>query len=123
MPEKSPETYSLLTYLWMFGISCLGGVVAFVRKVKTGHVRAWNFTEFVGELFTSAFAGIITFWLCQASNFGMLQTAGLVGIAGHMGSRAIFMLERYFASKFPGAASALDEESNQLKENDDEPHP
>lgn len=102
MPEKSPETYSILTYAWVFGLSALGGAVSFIRKVKQGHARAWNFVEFFGELSTSAFAGVITFWLCEWAGFHPLMTAAFVGISGHMGSRAIFQLESFFEGKFPG---------------------
>lgn len=108
--DKIPEAYNFITYVWMVILASAGGTVAFIRKVKSGHARAWNFTEFIGELFTSAFAGVMTFLLCQAAGIDLLKTAGLVGIAGHMGSRAIFMLEKYLAKKFPGAE--IDEEGN-----------
>lgn len=101
MPEKDPTTYSLLTYAWVLALSALGGAVSFVRKVKSGAARAFNIPEFVGEIITSAFAGIITFWLCEAAEFRPLITAAFVGIAGHMGSRAIFHLEQFLTSKFP----------------------
>lgn len=98
---KSPETFGLLTYAWVIGLSALGGVVAFARKVKEGHARAWNFAELLGEIATSAFAGVITFYLCEWSGFHPLASAAFVGIAGHMGSRALFQLEGFFDTKFP----------------------
>lgn len=100
--EKGPESYAWITYLWVFGLSSLGGMVAFIRKVKDGHARAWNFAEFLGEIATSAFAGIITFFLCSNTSMSPLLTAALVGISGHMGSRAIYLLEKFFSDKFPG---------------------
>jgi hypothetical protein len=103
MPEKSPETYSLLTYAWVVGLSAAGGAVAFIRKFKAGHVRAFNVVEFIGECATSAFAGVITFYLCEWSSFSALATAAMVGIAGHMGSRAIANLELFFEARFPKA--------------------
>lgn len=99
-PPKSPEDYAWFTYLWVFGLSGLGGFVAFLRKVKAGHARAWNFAEFCGEVATSAFAGLLTFFLCENSHISPLMTAALVGISGHMGSRALFQLERFFTNKF-----------------------
>ena len=101
VPDKSPETYSALTYLWVFGLAALGGAVSFIRKIKLGHARVFNVVEFIGEIFTSAFAGVLTFYLCEWSSFSQLATAAFVGIAGHMGSRAIFMLEKFFEAKFP----------------------
>lgn len=101
MPEKSPETYSFLTYGWVFALAVLGGIVSFMRKLQKGHVRAFNVVEFIGEIVTSAFAGVITFWLCENAALSPLITAAFVGVAGHMGSRAIFMFEDWLAKTFP----------------------
>lgn len=95
MPEKDPTNYSLLTYLWVIVLSAWGGVVSFLRKRKNSMARPFNFAELLGEIFTSAFAGVLTFWMCEAANISPLVTAALVGISGHMGSRAIFHLEQF----------------------------
>lgn len=96
MPEKDPSNYSALTYLWVFGLSAWGGIVSFLRKVRNGDAHKFSFVELVGEIFTSAFAGVITFYLCEAAAFAPLWTAVLVGVSGHMGTRAIFHLETIF---------------------------
>jgi hypothetical protein len=92
--DLGPTAFSFITYVWVFAISILGGIVNFIRKVRDGETRAFRFTEFIGEIVTSAFAGVITFYLCKATNIGELLTAVFVGVAGHMGSRAIFKLEK-----------------------------
>lgn len=99
--EKDPLSYSALTYMWVFALAVLGGVVNFMRKLQEGHARAFNIIEFIGEIVTSAFAGVITFWLCENAGFSPLVTAAFVGVSGHMGSRAIFMLEEFLKTKFP----------------------
>lgn len=101
MIDKDPTSYSLLTYAWVFLLAMLGGVVNFVRKLQQGHVRVFNFVEFIGEIVTSAFAGVITFWLCENAHMSPLLTAAFVGVSGHMGSRAIFMAENWLKTKFP----------------------
>lgn len=101
MLEKDPTSYSFLTYAWVFALATLGGVVSFMRKFQKGHVRAFNIVEFIGEIVTSAFAGVITFWLCENATLPPLVTAAFVGVSGHMGSRAIFMVEDWLAKKFP----------------------
>ena len=58
-----------------------------------------RYRELIGEIATSAFAGLITFWLCEAAQFNPLVTAALVGISGHMGSQAIYQLERWAQSR------------------------
>jgi len=98
---KDPATYSLITYLWVGGLSAWGGLVSFFRKRKEGHVRPWNIAELVGELATSAFAGVITFWLCEAAEINPLITASLIAISGHMGTRALFQLEKWAEGRFP----------------------
>lgn len=101
MIDKDPTSYSLVTYLWVFLLAMLGGIVNFMRKLQAGHARVFNMVEFIGEIVTSAFAGVITFWLCENAGFSPLVTAAFVGISGHMGSRAIFMFENWLKNKFP----------------------
>lgn len=101
MPEKSPEAYSLITYGWVFMLAILGGIVNFMRKLQQGHARVFNLIEFIGEIVTSAFAGVLTFWMCEHANISPLMTAAFVGVAGHMGSRTMFILEAYLTARFP----------------------
>lgn len=95
-PEKDPTTYSALTYLWVVGLASWGGVVSFLRKVQNGETHKFNFTELVGEVMTSGFAGILTFYLCEAAKIDGLWTAAMVGISGHMGARALYHVENIF---------------------------
>lgn len=101
MPEKDPTSYSLITYLWVFLLSSWGGWVSWIRKRKNGDARPFNFAELIGEVVTSAFAGVITFYLCEAAVFHPLLSAAMVGISGHMGGRAIFLMEKWANAKFP----------------------
>lgn len=100
-PPQAFLIHEWITYAWVFALATLGGTVSFIRKVKQGHARAWNFTEFVGEIVVSAFAGLITFFLCDWSGLDARLTAAFIGISGHMGSRAIFHFENYFTRRFP----------------------
>ncbi len=104
MPEKDPSSYSLLTYLWVLALSSWGGLVSFFRKVREGVADRYNFMELIGELVTSGFAGVITFYLCEAGAISQLWTAVFVGISGHMGTRAIFHLESIFKTATNKAA-------------------
>lgn len=98
---KDPASYGLLTYAWVVGLSILGGVVSFTRKLRDGNARAFNVIELIGEICTSGFAGLLTFWLTQAAGFNPLVSAVMIGVAGHMGSRAMFLLEKWFEGRFP----------------------
>jgi hypothetical protein len=94
MPEKDPTNYTLITYGWVTLLSAWGGVVSFLSKLRAGKAsRRFNLLEFIGEVTTSAFSGLLTFWGCEAAGFEPLWTAVLVGISGHMGARALYQIE------------------------------
>jgi len=90
-----PLDYSLKQYAFLLSVALLGGLVSWVAKVRKGQAQASNLMSLMGELATSAFAGLLAFWICEASGVSPLLTAGLVGIAGHMGTRAIAELEKF----------------------------
>lgn len=97
--DKGPFNYDLITYAWVLLLSVWGGAVNFMRKLRSGKARPFNFAEFFGEVFTSGFAGLLTFWLCESAHFNQLWTAVLVGVSGHMGSKAIAHLEQWAETK------------------------
>ena len=101
-----------MTYAWVLLVSGLGGMVSFWQKVKAGVARPFNLLEWFGEIATSGFVGLLTFWICQAQGLDQLTAAPLVGITSHMGTRALWILERYLTHRF-GVAS--------MKEHDNGP--
>ena len=103
MPEKDPTSYALATYAWVTVLSAWGGLANWLARRRIGVARPYSFTELIGEVVISAFAGILTFWLCEAADLRPLITAALVGISGHMGSRAIYRFETWAESRFIGA--------------------
>lgn len=90
----------ILSWVLLIGISLWGGVASFIRKMKDGHVRVWNFTELIGELVVSGFTGVVTANLCDYAGAPPSLKYALVGILAHMGSRALFKLEAVANAKF-----------------------
>jgi CHASE2 domain-containing sensor protein len=90
---KDPTSYAWITYAWVVVWSIVGGLVNWHRKIRDGHARPFNLAELVGEVATSAFAGVSTFWLCEWVGVAPLLAAVFIGIAGHMGTRFVFFLE------------------------------
>ncbi len=97
---KDPLDFPLQQYAFLLGVALLGGLVSWYSKVRSGAVHAWNLMHLIGELATSAFAGLIAFWLCAWLGTPPLITAALVGISGHMGTRAIATFEGWAARRF-----------------------
>jgi len=92
---KDPLNYPLKQYGFMLATALLGGLVSWYAKVRKGEISAWNVMQLIGELCTSAFAGLVAFWVCEYLNSPPLLTASLVGMAGHMGTRAIQTFEQF----------------------------
>jgi len=93
MPEKDPLSYTMMTWGWVYGISALGGVAGYIRKVRSGVVVRFSLTEAVGEVVISAFVGVVTFFACEYWQVPQVLSAAIIGVAAHMGSRAILAFE------------------------------
>jgi len=92
---RGPLDYPLKQYGLMLGIAVLGGIVSWYGKVRAGVVNAASVTQLVGEICTSAFAGLLAFWVADWAGTPAMLQAALVGIAGHMGTKAINALEQF----------------------------
>lgn len=102
---KSPLSYDLLTYFWVFALSAWGGSVRFARKVKAKEMSLGRaLRSLLVEMMTSAFAGVVTFFLCEGTGITGLWTAVLVAVAGHMGGRALEPLEALYKRWIGGKA-------------------
>jgi hypothetical protein len=97
---KDPFSYPAMAYLWVVVWSAAGGIVSFYQKMKRGEARPFNIIEFFGEVATSSFVGLLSFWLCEYSDVPKLLEAVIISVSGHMGTRAIFMFERWLAKRF-----------------------
>ena len=98
--EKDPLNYPLKQYGFMLAIALLGGLVSWYAKVKRGEAAPWNIMQLTGELCTSAFAGLLAFWICEYMGIPPALEAALVGVAGHMGTRAITAFEEFAQRKW-----------------------
>lgn len=94
---KDPIGYSIFTYLWVTLLSVMGGIVSHVNQVSRG--MKFSMFRFVADILTSAFVGVVTFYLCQAAELAEVLTAAFVAISGHMGSRLLFIVENKIKSR------------------------
>jgi len=93
MLEKDPLSYELITYAWVVFLSLWGGIAGYIRKMKIGAVARFSLSEIIGDVVVSGFVGVMTFFICEASNLPQLVSAAFIGISSHMGSRALFVFE------------------------------
>lgn len=80
--------------LLMAAVAMIGGVLSFYRKWKEGKVRAFNITEFIGEVVVSGVCGVVGYWFLKGFDVNPYLTAAGVAVIGHMGTRAIFITEQ-----------------------------
>lgn len=99
MIDRDPSTYAIATYIWVLGLSVWGGMVSYMRKIKSKDIERISILEFIGEMTTSGFIGVVTFFLCEFAELDRLVTAAMVGISGHAGSRAIFQIESFLRDR------------------------
>jgi hypothetical protein len=85
-------------YVWFALLALWGGTVSYISRVRRNNAP-FSFVELIGEWTISAFAGIMTALICQELEFSLILTAALAGISGHMGGRAIYMLEQLVCKK------------------------
>lgn len=90
---RDPLSYPLKTYGFMLAMAIFGGFVSWYAKVRNNEIPAGSIFHLIGEITTSAFAGMLTFFACEYVALPQLLTAALVGVSGHMGAKIITLAE------------------------------
>ena len=96
VPEKQltdPTLWPLATWLLLITVSCAGAFTSWYRRVKSGHARAFNIIELIGELATSGFVGFAGFNAGLYFFDGVGVAASLAGMSAHFSTRLLFQAE------------------------------
>lgn len=95
--SHDPFDYPLSRYLLFALIGLFGGLVARLQYWAGGqHPHCWRcaFFRLSVDMMTSGFCGVLALWLSAEFDLSGVLTAFIAGISGHMGSRALFLIER-----------------------------
>lgn len=92
---KDPFGFPVMHYIWVLGLACLGGLVKHMNTAKEV-----KFTKLFVDLVSSAFTGVMTFWLCESTNIHGPLSAILISVGGLMGNRAWSEFESIWRAKF-----------------------
>lgn len=92
-------------YLWFILLAIWGGTANYISRIRRDKAVSFSIAELTGEWAISALAGLLTAYLCAEMEFSYYITAVAVAIAGHMGGRALFLIEDVTRRRFPGAGN------------------
>lgn len=85
---------------WHFVLfAVIGGLANYAGRVKDG-ARGWSLHELAGDMLISGFVGTLALLLCRESGVSDYITGATVGMAGHLGSRAVFIAEKVLRARF-----------------------
>ena len=106
---KDPLSYPLKTYGFMLIMAIFGGFVSWYAKVRRNEIPGSSLFHLIGEITTSTFAGLVTFFICEYAGLPQVITAPLVGIAGHMGAKIIGWYEERATKTLSKKAEVLND--------------
>ena len=103
MPEQHVSFFKQfldagLGYVWFIFLAVWGGTVNYITRLKS-EKSPFSIVELLGEWVISGFSGLITAFICQEMDIPFMYTAAAAGVAGHMGGRGIYLLERFIQKR------------------------
>jgi hypothetical protein len=97
--ERNPLELPIRDQALVLIMTLLGGFVGWYAKVKKGEVSGASLFALVGEMTTSALAGLGAFLVCDYLNVPIGPTGAISGLCGYMGGRVIEMAERWLQAR------------------------
>lgn len=87
-------------HIWVMIISLWGGIIGYFSRIYSGAIEHFDFIQFILELTSSAFCGLLVFYFCLGLGINEILMTALVGIAGHMGNSLLAEIERFLIRLF-----------------------
>lgn len=89
-------TSGVIVYIWVIGVSLWGGLVSFLEKDAP-----FSWAKLFAHLLSASFAGLMTYYICQAGSVPEPLTGVFCGVAAHMGTPALLKMKvvRQFLNK------------------------
>lgn len=96
MPDGQTSLLQLIAdnakWFWVVLLAMWGGTANYLAGIKKKN-QEFSVRALIGEWSISGFAGVITAYLCVDAEMSFPLSAAFAGIAGHMGGRAILLIE------------------------------
>ena len=85
--EFAKSLIGLLGFVW---IALIAGVASVLQQTVIFKSRQFSWTFAASEIFISGVAGMIMYFICEASQVTPMVEAACIGVAGNMGSKFLF---------------------------------
>lgn len=91
-----PDGVSPMAVLMAFIWAAFGGLANALHRINSSAGRRSFVLDLATDLVYAGFSGITAFFMCLAYDVPLWQTAVIVGISGHSGTRFVRALERTY---------------------------
>ncbi len=98
LPPNADQGFSTSSALLAVAIAAWGGLVSYMQRLRTGKQR-FSFREFFADITSSMLAGFIVYGLAKAVEFPEWGSVALTALAGHYGTRTIFLLRNIIVAR------------------------
>lgn len=99
MEVKPPDISDLLAPAWVWVVSLLGAVAAYLEDIKPEDAWHTRLMKGAARLSSSALAAILTFNALLGLGVPQGYWVVLVGISGHMGPEALRIMSEIFRKR------------------------
>lgn len=90
-----------IAYGWFVMMAFWGGTANYLSR-RNRDKTPFSIIELIGEWSISGFSGIITAYICIDLGLSFAFTSAAAGIAGHMGGRAVALIEQVIVKRMEG---------------------
>lgn len=96
---RTPVSFDLVTYGVVVVTSAAGGALTNLKNFLDDDQRPHRAVRLLYDLLGAVFVGILTFWICQDNELGLLKTNVIVGLNAFAGVGSIKVLMALLKSK------------------------
>lgn len=96
---KSPEEWDPIIWAIAAVSGLMGGLIRVWGRLRAGQPRVFNFLELLGELVVSGLVGLLAYLGAAGLDLSGGICSAVAGIAGHMGTRWLVLLERVLEAR------------------------
>ena len=97
-----------ITWIWVTGLSFLSGIASNLQRYQGDKKVKHPLLSFIYDIVYCQFAGLLTFFICIATDVQGFHQAIAISLGSHMGVRLINSLNSLFKRKFVFDASGED---------------